>query len=227
MAVNDEDIARGETVQTARERGGRPLVERPDAMDHAAATRPADRLSRLDPAVVGRRLGRVHAEQQEPFRMIPDVPARGGDVAHEDRLLHDEVVGGEDRDHGARRPGSDPVRGQQHPRRGAPVAGLGEHRDLGVPGELARHVVGVARLGHRDGPRGWDQPRHPVQGVAQQRLRVACAPGEDDRPEIASRIEHGFDLPRDGRDRAAAFAPDCSLLYPGSSTKSNDATSTR
>ena len=82
---------------------------------------------------------------------------------------------------------------------------------LGVAGELSCDVVRVARLGHRDGPRGRDQPRHPVQGVAQERLRVACAPGEDDGPEVACRIEHGFDLPREGRDRAAAFAPDCSL----------------
>ena len=128
--------------------------------------------------------------------MIPDVFPGGGDMAHGDRFRHDEVVGGEHRGHRPGRPGPDPVRGQQHTGRGAPVAGLGEHRDRGVSGDLARNV---GRVGHHDGLRRWDQLRHPVQGVAQRCRRVARAAGEDDRPEISSRIAHGLDLPREGR----------------------------
>ena len=52
----------------------------------------------------------------------------------------------------------------------------------------------LKQLGHREGPGRWDQPRHSLHGVAQQGLRVALAAGEDDRPEIVSRIEHGLCL---------------------------------
>ena len=223
----DEGVPEGAAVlQPARELRGRLLVERADAMDRAAG-HPAHRLPGLDPAVVGLRLGRVHAQQQEPLGVLPHVRARGGDVGHEDRLLHDEVVGREHDDHGPGIPGPDPVRGQQHARRGAAVAGLGQHRDRRVPGELGRDVSRVARLGHRDGLRRRDQPRHPIERGAQQGLRAgeravllrprlpvqlagqglqpdAFSAGEHDRPEIASRIEHGLDLPREAATAAAS-----------------------
>ena len=188
VAAKTKVLHRAAVLRPARELRGRLLVERADAMDRAAA-RPAHRLAGLDPPVVGRRLRSGARPAAAATRDASRTYARGrGDVAHEERFLDDEVVGGEHRDHGPGLAGPDPVRGQQHAGRGAPVAGLSEHRDRGVPGELAprrgprgspgsprrsRATVGISRATRSSGVARagiGESPSPPARTTAQRSL---------------------------------------------------------
>ncbi len=94
---------------------------------HLARHLATQRLSQLDPAIVGFGLARLRAEEDDTIALAVEDPDRVGDMPHEGLILADEMIGGQDSHHGVRVPGEDPVRGQEDGRGRAPVSGLLEH----------------------------------------------------------------------------------------------------
>ena len=103
---------------------------------------------------------------------MADRPRHVGHVAHECGFLEDEVIGGKHRDGGLGIPRLDPVRRQEHARRGTPIMGLGEDMGPRRATELGLHEVGMAGQRHHHRALGRDEQTYPVQRLPEQGARA-------------------------------------------------------